>query len=74
MAGLARLAKAYGAIVINGKKFVLDYANDKAVPEEEMPLGSERHAMSEKVKYLGQRQSRPQKRATKATWQMEIAQ
>ena len=52
MAGLARIAKMYGGIVINGKKYVWDYVADKAVPESEMPFGSDRHKASEKAKYL----------------------
>lgn len=51
MGGLARLAKAYGSIVINGKLMVWDYANDKAVPEAEMPPGSERWKASERVRW-----------------------
>lgn len=51
MTGLARIAKMYGAITINGQKLVWDYANDEAVPEEEMPQGSKRHAESERAKW-----------------------
>jgi hypothetical protein len=36
MGGLSRIARALGGITIQGKKFVWDYALDKAVPEEEM--------------------------------------
>lgn len=50
MAGLKRIAKLFGGITVNGKKYVWDYAIDKAVPAEEMPLGSERHALSEKMR------------------------
>lgn len=50
MGGLARIARSLGGITINGKRYVWDYVADKAVPEEEMPFGSERHAASEKVK------------------------
>lgn len=49
--GLQRLTKLYGGIVINGQKFVWDYVADKAVPEAEMPFGSERHAASERKRF-----------------------
>ena len=39
MAGLARICKLYGAMVINGQRFVWDYATDRAVPEHEMTAG-----------------------------------
>ena len=42
MAGLARIAKMYGCMRINGKLFVWDYAADCAVPEAEMKPGSDR--------------------------------
>lgn len=51
MAGLARLAKMYGGITVNGTKMVWDYAEDKAVRESEMPLGSERWKASERVRF-----------------------
>ena len=51
MAGLARIAKAYGSIIINGKKYLWDYVIDKAVPEDEMPFGSERHKKSELARW-----------------------
>ncbi|MBS1982837.1 MAG: hypothetical protein JST16_01590 [Bdellovibrionales bacterium] len=51
MAGLARICKMYGGMEINGKKYVWDYARDEAVPEDEMPTGSERHRDSEKAKF-----------------------
>ena len=50
MAGLSRLCKAYGAIDVQGVRFVWDYVADKAVPEKEMPLGSKRWKESERVK------------------------
>lgn len=53
MAGLAKICKTYGEIKIssNGKtiKYVWDYVNDVAVPENEMT--QERWAASEKVKW-----------------------
>ena len=41
----------YGGMEINGKKYVWDYARDEAVPEDEMPTGSERHRASEEAKF-----------------------
>lgn len=52
MGGLANILRAFGAMTINSERFVWDYVADKAVPEKEMPLGSERWAASEKVRYL----------------------
>jgi len=51
MAGLARICKMYGSMEINGKKYVWDYARDEAVPEDEMPNGSERRRASEEAKF-----------------------
>lgn len=51
MTGIARIAKMFGGITINGKKYVWDYAQNKAVPKEEMPPGSERHRLSERAKW-----------------------
>ena len=51
MSGLARICKAYGSMVINGKKFVWDYVADAAVPEQEMPVGSDRWKASERVRW-----------------------
>jgi hypothetical protein len=45
--GLQRICKLYGAIVINGERFVWDYAQDRGVPEKEMPVGSERRKLSD---------------------------
>lgn len=41
----------YGAMMINGKRYVWDYALDKAVPEEEMRPGGDRWNASEKAKF-----------------------
>lgn len=56
MGGLARICKLYGAMTITGKdgksvKYVWDYAADKAVPEDEMPFGSERWKVSERTRW-----------------------
>ncbi|WP_299071275.1 hypothetical protein [uncultured Paraglaciecola sp.] len=51
MAGLARICKMYGAMDINGNRFVWDYVANKAIPESDMPMGSERWKESEKVKW-----------------------
>jgi hypothetical protein len=50
MGGLARIAKMYGGITINGERIVWDYVADVAVPVEEMPVGSDRWNASEKRK------------------------
>ena len=55
MAGLARICKMYGGMTVSdGKhtiKYVWDHVADKAVPETEMPLGSERWRASERKKW-----------------------
>lgn len=52
MSGLARLCKLYGEMKINSVRYVWDYVVDKAVPESEMPFGSERHKLSEQARWL----------------------
>ncbi len=57
MAGLRKLCKLYGSLVVKDEKgaavrYVWDYASDKPTREEEMPFGSERHAASERAKWL----------------------
>lgn len=52
MGGLARICKLHGAMVINGRRMVWDYAADKAVPETEMLEGSDRWKASELAKWL----------------------
>lgn len=51
MGGLAKIAKAYGGMKINGRDYVWDYVADKAVPADEMPKGSERWKASERMKW-----------------------
>lgn len=51
MAGLKRIAKIYGEIVIQGVRHVYDYVSDECVPESEMPTGGERWKASEKKKW-----------------------
>ena len=51
MAGLARVCKMYGGMVINGEKWAWDYAKDEAVKESELMADKERWAASEMVKY-----------------------
>lgn len=56
MAGLARICQAYGRMKITDKDgksvmWVWDYVANKAVPESEMPMGSERWKASERNKY-----------------------
>ncbi len=50
MGGLRRIAKMHGGIVINGTRYVWDYVADEAVPEGDMPLGSERWKASERAR------------------------
>lgn len=54
MAGLKVICRMYGGMTVssNGKtvKYVYDYANDTPCKEDEMPLGSDRHAASEIAK------------------------
>ena len=51
MGGLANICKIYGSMMVNGKRWVWDYVADKAVPEDEMPEGSERWRKSEVEKW-----------------------
>lgn len=66
MAGLARICKLYGSMIVKGNDgkqitWVWDYANDKPVPESEMPFGGERHKASERAKYLHLASDKPTK-------------
>lgn len=49
---IGRLCKLYGAITIDGVKYVWDYAKDEPVKESEMT--KEQWAASEKAKYTKQ--------------------
>jgi len=51
MAGLKRIAKMYGGMIIQGVRYVYDYVSDECVTESEMPFGSERWKASEKKKW-----------------------
>lgn len=51
MAGLKRIAKMYGGMVVQGVRYVYDYATDECVPESEIPVGGERWKASEKKKW-----------------------
>lgn len=56
MSGLKRICKQFGGMTVVGPtgkriEYVWDYAEDKAVPKEEMPPGSERHRLSERAKW-----------------------
>jgi hypothetical protein len=60
MGGLARICKSIGAIKVTGDdgktvRYVWDYAADAAVPENEMPMGSERWRASERAKWTAQK-------------------
>lgn len=56
MGGLARICKVYGGlkVIVEDKtvEWVWDYAQDKAVKREDMPVGSERHKASERAKWM----------------------
>lgn len=51
MSGLRRIARMYGGMVINGTRYVWDYATEEPVREADMPLGSERWKASEAARY-----------------------
>lgn len=51
MAGLRRITKLYGGMVINGVRWEWDYAADEPVLEEQMPVGSERWKQSERIRW-----------------------
>jgi hypothetical protein len=51
MSGLTKICRAYGAIIVNGQKYVWDYVNEVAVPESEMPPRSKRAIESERQKW-----------------------
>ena len=48
MGGLRRLCRFYGAMQCGDTKYLWDYVAEEPVTEAEMPLGSERHAASER--------------------------
>lgn len=57
MAGLRKICKLYGKMTVKSKdgkevRYVWDYAADEPVQEHEMPPGSERHAASERAKWM----------------------
>lgn len=58
MAGLRRICKALGGMVVSANgvtvEYVWDYVADEPVRKEEMPTGSERHKASERARWLGQ--------------------
>lgn len=51
MAGLRRICRMYGGMIVQGVHWVWDYEAEEPVEETEMPFGSERHARSERAKY-----------------------
>lgn len=50
MAGLRRLCKMYGGMVINGTHYSWDYHKDEPVLKSKMPLGSARWRRSENAR------------------------
>lgn len=51
MSGLRKICKMYGAITIQGVRWVWDYAIGEPVKASDMPIGSLRHKASERAKY-----------------------
>jgi hypothetical protein len=51
MAGLRRIAKMHGGIVINGQRWSWDYAADEPVLASDMPEGGERWKASERARW-----------------------
>ena len=49
--GLQRICRSLGAIKINGKRFVWDYEQEKAVPDSDIPEGSEKWQRNEKLRF-----------------------
>jgi len=57
MIGLQKICRLYGGLIVsdgkNRVRYSWDYANERAVKEGDMPLGSAAHAASEKAKWEG---------------------
>ena len=51
LSGLQRLCKLYGRMKCGDTMMVWDYAANKALPESQMKIGSERWKSSERTKY-----------------------
>lgn len=55
MGGLARICKLYGGMKVTAQSktvnYVWDYVADEAVPDTEMPVGSERWQASERKRW-----------------------
>ena len=49
--GLERICRLYGRMKCGDTMMVWDYVAEQAVPEKEMPSGSERWKASEKAKH-----------------------
>jgi hypothetical protein len=52
MSGLARIAKSFGAININGTRMVWDHVAEVTVPDADMPMGSDRWKASERKRWM----------------------
>lgn len=51
MSGLAKIARMYGGMTINGVHYVWDYVAEEAVPEKEMKKDPERWKASERKRF-----------------------
>jgi hypothetical protein len=55
MAGLARICKMFGAMKVSANgttiNYVWDYVADEAIPDTEMPPGSDRWCASERKRW-----------------------
>lgn len=52
LTGLQRLCRLYGEVRTDGVLWRWDYANEVPVRASEMPLGSARHAASERARWV----------------------
>lgn len=51
MSGLNRVITMYGSVTLGKESYVWDYVNEVAIPETEMPIGSDRWKESERAKW-----------------------
>jgi hypothetical protein len=51
LSGLAKIARMYGGMTINGVHYVWDYVKEEAVPEKEMKQDPERWKASERKRF-----------------------
>lgn len=68
MAGLRRICKLYGGMVVNGERYVWDYAADEPVLASEMPEGGERWKASEQAKWEPVKKAESERRNESESW------